>query len=56
MQSMIPALTERQRFWLKHIQACEATGKSIVEYATAQGFSVQTMYAFGVCQQSCRVH
>ena len=45
MQSMIPALTERQRFWLKHIQACEATGKSIVEYATAQGFSVQTMYA-----------
>jgi len=29
MQSMIPALTERQCFWLKHIRACEASRKSI---------------------------
>ena len=45
MQSMIPALTQRQRFWLEHIQACEASGKTIVEYAAAQEFCVQEMYA-----------
>jgi hypothetical protein len=44
MQSMIPALTERQRFWLKHIQACEAAGKSIVEYAASQGIAARAMY------------
>jgi hypothetical protein len=31
MQKMIPALTERQRYWLEHIQACEASGKSMAE-------------------------
>lgn len=45
MQSMIPALTERQRFWPKHIRACEASGRSMTEYSAAQGISVQTMYA-----------
>lgn len=45
MQKMIPTLTQRQRYWLEHIQACEASGKSMVEYATAQGLSVQTLYA-----------
>ena len=45
MQNMIPALTQRQRFWLEHIQACEASGKTIVEYAAAQEFCVQEMYA-----------
>ncbi|MCF6263496.1 MAG: hypothetical protein L3J24_07940 [Xanthomonadales bacterium] len=44
MQKMIPTLTQRQRYWLEHIQACEASGKSMVEYATAQGFSVQALY------------
>jgi len=42
---MIPALTVRQRYWLEHIQACEASGKSMAEYSAAQGISVQTMYA-----------
>jgi len=42
---MIPALTERQRFWLEHIQACEASGKTIVEYTAAQEFCAQEMYA-----------
>jgi len=42
---MIPALTDRQRFWLEHIQACEASGQSMAEYAAAQGISAQTMYA-----------
>ena len=45
MQKMIPALTERQRFWLEHIQACEASGKSIAEYAAAQGITARAMYA-----------
>jgi len=45
MQKMIPALTERQRYWLEHIQACEAAGQSISQYAAAKGISVQTMYA-----------
>ena len=45
MQNMIPALTERQRYWLKHIQACEASGKSIAEYVKTQEFGAQEMYA-----------
>ncbi len=45
MQEMIPALTERQRYWLEHIQACDASGKSIVEYAATQGIAARAMYA-----------
>jgi hypothetical protein len=45
MQKMIPALTERQRYWLEHIQACEASGKSMVEYAASQDIVVRAMYA-----------
>ena len=45
MQNMIPAMTDRQRYWLEHIQACEASGKSMVEYATSQDIAVQDMYA-----------
>ncbi|MCF6264280.1 MAG: hypothetical protein L3J24_11940 [Xanthomonadales bacterium] len=45
MQKMIPTLTQRQRYWLEHIQACEASGKSMVEYAATQGFPVQALYA-----------
>ena len=45
MQNMIPALTQRQRFWLEHIQACEASGKTIADYAEAQEFGAQEMYA-----------
>ena len=44
MQKMIPALTKRQRFWLEHIQACEASGKSMAEYATSQDIAVRAMY------------
>ncbi len=29
------ALTVRQRYWLDHLQACAASGKSIAEYAVA---------------------
>jgi hypothetical protein len=44
MQKMIPALTDRQRFWLKHIQACEASGQSMTEYAASQDIAVRAMY------------
>jgi len=38
------SLTEHQRYWLKHIRACEATGKRITEYATDHGIGVRAMY------------
>jgi hypothetical protein len=44
MQKMIPALTERQRYWLAHIQACKDSGKTIAEYAAEQGFTARAMY------------
>ena len=44
MQKMISALTRRQRYWLEHIQACEASGKSMAEYAASQGIAVRAMY------------
>ena len=45
MQDMTPALTERQRYWLEHIQACQHSGKSIAEYATEHGFTARAMYS-----------
>ena len=45
MQRMIPALTDRQRYWLEQVQACEASGKSIAEYAAAQDIPAQALYA-----------
>jgi hypothetical protein len=38
-------LTDRQRYWLEHIQACEASGKSVTAYAAEHGFHVGAMYA-----------
>jgi len=38
-------LTERQRYWLEHVQACDASGKTIAEYAKAQGLDAKAMYA-----------
>ncbi len=43
MQKMIPALTDRQRYWLGHVQACEASGKSMVEYAASQDIAVRDL-------------
>ena len=45
MQKMISTLTDRQRYWLEHVQACEASGKSIAEYATEHGVHVRAMYS-----------
>jgi len=33
-------LTERQRYWLEQIKACEAAGMSTSAYAAEQGFHV----------------
>ena len=38
-------LTDCQRYWLKHIQACEESGKTVAEYATGQGIEAKAMYA-----------
>ena len=39
------SLTERQQYWLNHIRACEASGKSIADYAVEHDINAQTMYA-----------
>ena len=39
------ALTERQRYWLEQIRACEAAGKTVAEYAAEHGISAQALYA-----------
>ena len=38
-------LTERQHYWLEQVRACQASGKTVAEYAVEQGFSAQAMYA-----------
>jgi hypothetical protein len=38
-------LTERQRYWLEQVEACEASGKTIAEYAMDHGIEAKTMYA-----------
>lgn len=38
-------LTERQRYWLKELQACELAGLSLSAYAAQQGFHVGGIYA-----------
>ena len=37
-------LTDRDRYWLEHIQACEASGKRMTAYATEHGLGVRAMY------------
>ena len=37
-------LTEIQRYWLSHIEACEESGGTIKEYADEQGLSVGSLY------------
>jgi hypothetical protein len=49
MQDLTPALTERQRHWLEHIQACKQSGKTIAEYAAEHGFTARAMYAGKKC-------
>ncbi len=37
-------LTERERYWLEHVRACEASGKRITQYAADHGLGVRAMY------------
>jgi len=37
-------LTSKQRFWLEHLQACEAGGESMKGYAKRKGLSVHGLY------------
>ena len=37
-------LTDRQRYWLEHIQACEASGSSVAAYAAEHGIEARAMY------------
>jgi len=39
------APTERQRYWLQHLQACEASGQTTIDYARAHGIKVRSLYA-----------
>lgn len=38
-------LTERQRYWLEQIQACNSSGKTIAAYTDNQGLEAMAMYA-----------
>jgi hypothetical protein len=37
-------LSSKQRFWLKHLQACEAGGETLKVYAKRKGLSVHGLY------------
>ena len=38
------SLTERQRYWLEHIQSWNTSGMRMSEYAREQNFPVRAMY------------
>ncbi len=37
-------LTERDRHWLEHIRACEASGQRMSDYAAEHGLEVRALY------------
>ena len=37
-------LSERQRYWLEHLKACQQSSLSTKEYAKAHGLSVSMLY------------
>ncbi|MEW8028541.1 MAG: hypothetical protein AB2806_12470 [Candidatus Thiodiazotropha sp.] len=43
-EAQSPTLTERQRYWLEHIRACEASGNSIAVYTAEHGLAARAMY------------
>jgi len=38
------SLTKKQRHWLAHLQACEASSKGIAAYAAEHGLDARAMY------------
>lgn len=39
-------LTERQRYWLGHVEACERSGQTTKAYAEVHGLSTSMMYSW----------
>jgi hypothetical protein len=39
------SLTERQKYWLKHLRACESAGQTTIAYAREKGINVKTLYS-----------
>jgi transposase-like protein len=39
-------LTEKQKIWLEHVQACGRSSQSMRAYAEANGLNVSTFYAW----------
>ena len=39
-------LSERQQYWLDHLEACERTGQTTKAYAQAHGLSISMMYSW----------
>ena len=39
-------LSERQRYWLDHIESCAALGQTTKAYAESQGLSVSMVYSW----------
>ncbi|MBU1700378.1 MAG: hypothetical protein KJ927_10275 [Candidatus Eisenbacteria bacterium] len=37
-------LTEKQQYWLNHIETCERNGQTLKSYAIAQNLDVQPLY------------
>ncbi|MBF0382737.1 MAG: hypothetical protein HQL69_17075, partial [Magnetococcales bacterium] len=42
--AMAEELTERQRYWLGHLRACEESGGSMKGYADDHGLAAQELY------------
>lgn len=38
------SLTARQRYWLEHVQACEAAGRGMKAYAAEHGLKARAFY------------
>ncbi len=38
------SLTPRQRYWLGHLRACEASGLSVLAYARREGLKTGSLY------------
>lgn len=54
-------LSDKQRGWLEHIEACVASGGSMKAYAEEHGFDLQSFYLWkgrlkklGVVEAACR--
>lgn len=48
MKEYLAELTERQRYWLEHVRACDRAGRSTVEYARTHGLESRAMYSKGL--------